>query len=406
MTDVLVEVGFLGPSLLTAFRLDDPEYGVLDEGVLGIGITLVDVSARAASVSIRRGRQNRIDPVQAGRATVILRNNDGALDPLNTASVLYPGVEPRRPINIYADSVQVYAGFVDDIDLEYTPGGDAAVRIEASDGLTRFALASFPSAGEVFTAEDSGARIQSVLNSNVNFWDGLTDLDTGDSLLAAGTAKGNALEYLQLVERSEGGFFFVARDGKLTFRNRNNPAQNPGALTLSDVPGGIGVCTPYVQLTRQAGIEDIFNEVTAVGPAGTAIASDTNSIETYGIRDLEMNELLLATQGAVEGRVAYEVVRRANAYTSVKTVTVDQSVQPGGCSSTLEHDLGDSVIIVFSPPGVTQQTQTSALVGLEHQWTVGTSWRTSFNLTEESSSAFLILDDVDYGQLGVGALAF
>jgi hypothetical protein len=404
-TDVKVEIGFSGPSLATAFHLDNPVFGLLDSGILGIGVTLVDLSDRAASVSIRRGRQNRIDPVQSGRATVILRNNDGLLDPLNTASALYPGVEPRRPINLYADSIQVYAGFVDDIDLEYTPGGDALVRIEASDGLSRFALADFPSGGETFVQEDSGARIQSVLNTNSALWTGATSLDAGDSQLGAGTASGNVLEYLQLVERSEGGFFFVSRDGTLSFRNRNNPAQNPGALTLSDA-SGTGVCTPYVELARQAGIEDIFNEVTAVGPAGTAVATDADSIDTYGIRDLNLSELLLATQTAVDGRVEYEVIRRANAYTSVRTVTVDQSVQPGGCGLTLIHDLGDSVEVVFSPPGVAQQIQTSALVGVAHQWTVGRTWRTTFTLTEEEPGDFLILDDVDYGRLGVGALAF
>jgi len=402
---VRIEVGFSGPSLRTAFRLDDATYGRLDSGVLGIGITLVDLSERAVSLNVRRGRQNRIDPVQAGRATVILRNNDGVLDPLNTASSLYPGVEPRRPINLYANNQQVFAGFVDDIDLDYTAGGDAVVRIEASDGLSRFALAEFPPAGQAFAAEDSGARVQSVLDSDPDLWTDDVDLDVGDSVLGAGTATDNVLEYLQKVERSEAGFFFVARDGVLTFRNRNNPAQNPGSLILSDIPGS-AACTPYVELSRQAGIEDIYNKVEAVGPGGTAIAQDEDSIDTFGIRELDLRELLLDEQDDVQQRVAYEVGRRADAYTSVRTVTVDQSTQSGGCTLTLQHDLGDSVDIVFTPPGVAQQTQTSVLVGVEHNWTVTRSWRTTFLLTQADAGQFLVLDDVDFGQLDVGALAF
>lgn len=404
MTVPKVEIGFSGPSRRTAFQLDNPVYGRLDSGVLGIGVTLVDVTDRLVSLDVRRGRAEQTEPTQSGQATVVLRNRDGVLDPLNTTSSLYPGVEPRRPINIYADDVQVYAGFVDDLDLQYTAGGDAEVIVKASDGLARLALAQFPTAGTAFAQADSGQRVSDVLAAVPEAWSDPTDVDTGDSVLAAGTATGNVLQYLQQVERSEGGFLFVARDGDLTFRNRNNPAQNPGGLIVSDAGGT--ACTPFVEISRQAGIEDVYNRVTAVHAGSTATATDQTSVDDYGLRELDLGELLLDSLSDTEQLVQFEVVRRAAALTSVKTVTVDQSATSGGCSLTLQHDLGDSVVVVFTPPGVAQQTQTSVLLGVDHRWTVGSTWRTTFSVASRDDDQFLILDDVDYGQLDVGVLAF
>lgn len=404
MTVPKVEIGFSGPARRTSFQLDNPTWGRLDSGVLGIGVTIVDLTSRLLSLQISRGRQDKTEPVRSGRAQVVLLNRDGELDPLNTVSSLYPGVEPRRPINIYADGVQVYAGFVDDIDLGYSPGGDAIVRVSASDGLSRFALAEFPDSGLAVPLEDSGSRIATVLASNTALWTGGTSIDPGDSDLAAGTATGNILSYLQKVEQSEAGFLFVDRTGDLAFRNRNNPAENPGGLILSDAGGT--ACTPFIEIERQAGIDDLYNRATATFGTVQYAAQDDDSIADYGLRTLDFGEILLDSVTSVEERLEYEVVRRSTVLTTVRSVTVDQSSTSGGCSLTLQHDLGDSVRVIFTPPGVAQQSQESAIAGVAHSFTRGATWRTTFRLSPLDDASFLVLDDVDFGQLDVGALAF
>ena len=91
MTTVKVEYG-----KAALFTLDSLEFGVLDTNLLGVGEVLVDVSDRVVSLSVSRGRQDALEPVRSGQASVTLRNFDGVLDPLNTASPLYPGVEQSR----------------------------------------------------------------------------------------------------------------------------------------------------------------------------------------------------------------------------------------------------------------------------------------------------------------------
>jgi len=399
VTVAKVEIGFEGPARATAFRLDDPVYGLLDSGVLGVGETLVDLSSRLVSLQVRRGRTDDTEPSQTGRAGVVLRNRDGVLDPLNAASSLYPGVEPRRTVNIYADGVQVFSGFVDDIDLQYEPGGDANVLVTASDGFSRLALATLGT-GIAVSEEDSGARISSVLAADSNLWAGTTDLDTGDSTLVAGTATGNALTYLRTVAQSEGGFLFVSRDGSLTFRNRNNPAQNPDSLTLSDAAGA---AVRYTQIGRVAGVDDLFNIVTAASGGTTYTAQDSDSIADYGVRDLDLGALLLSADDT-QDRVDYELAKRSRPLTRVSAITVDQSVSAS--TAVLNHELGEAVDIVFTPPGVAQQQQEAVLIALEHRFTAGQSWRTVFGLVSRDGSPFLVLDDVTYGLLNTGTLAF
>ncbi|HEY7824153.1 MAG TPA: hypothetical protein VIG24_15030, partial [Acidimicrobiia bacterium] len=154
MTTVRVEYG-----KAVLFELDSAEFGVLDQNLLGVGEVLVDVSDRVVSLSVQRGRRDAIEPTRAGQASVTLRNLDGELDPLNTASALYPGVEPARSLNIYADDIQVFAGVVDDIDLAFDPSGDAVVQVQCSDRLSNLALAEFPPAGLAVGEEDSGTRV-------------------------------------------------------------------------------------------------------------------------------------------------------------------------------------------------------------------------------------------------------
>ena len=402
MTVAKVEIGFEGPARAVAFRLDDPVYGLLDTGTLGIGEALVDLSDRIVSLTVRRGRADDTEPSQAGRAQVTLRNRDGVLDPLNTASSLYPGVEPRRTVNIYADDKQVFSGFVDDINLDYTAGGDAVVQVSASDGFSRLALATFGT-GLAVSAEDSGARVSSVLASDADLWSGTTDIDTGDSTLTAGTATGNVLAYLRQVAQSEGGFLFVSRDGKLTFRNRNNPAQNPDGLTLSDAGGT--ACTPYTSIRRNAGVEDLYNVISGTVGETELSASDQDSIDDYGVRDLELGDLFLSASDA-QDRLDYELAKRSRPLTRVFAVEVDQLSTPSGCTKTLDHELGEAVTVVFTPPGVAQQTETAVVIAIEHLFTVGQSWRTVFGMIPRDGSPFLILDDVTYGLLDTGTLAF
>jgi hypothetical protein len=391
MTVIKVEYG-----KAVLFQLDSPDFGVLDTNFLGVGEELVDVSNRVVSLSVRRGRQDALEPVRSGQASVTLRNLDGALDPLNEASPLFPGVEPARTLNIYADNVQVFGGLVEDIALDFTAGGDATVQVSASDNLSRLALAEFPPDGLAVGEENSGVRVGDVLDSDPRYWPAGRDIATGDSVLAAGTATGNVVQYLNTVALSEGGTLFVGRDGDLVFRNRLFAVtQTP--VVLSDD----GTDVEYETLVRQTSGESL--RTVAFGERnGTRLEREnTLGLLRFGFRALDLGTLLLRTDADVNQRLDFELTLRSVPKPTVREVTVSQLRQAN--TDVLGLELGDPVVVDFTPPNVSQVSESGVVLNVRHDFTVGAGWRTTVGMQPAVLAGFMILDD---GRLDVDALAF
>ena len=399
MTVVRAEVGFSGPGVAQSFKLDSPTRGLLGTARLGPFDALVDLSDRVRSLTVRRGRSDLTEPVQVGRAQVVLDNRDGALDPQNEASAFFPGVQPRRSVKLYGDGEQVFDGFVDTISLDYTLDGDATVVVTAQDGLSRLGIVNFPGNGLAVSSEASGDRVDTVIASNANYWSGGLDVATGDSTLAGGTATGNVLQYLRTVETSEAGLLFASRTGDLVFKNRNSPG---GSAVIDLADDGTGVA--YEEIGRASGDDDLFNFITA--SFGTAVVSavDADSEESFGVRELDLGTLLLETEAVTQDRVEYELVRRKDQLPSVRSVRVSQ--ERAAAAAALSSELGDRVQVIFTPPGVGTLTQISRVIGVSHSFTVGAGWRTSLSLRSLEADPFFILDDATLGRLGTGRLAY
>ena len=391
MTTVRVEYG-----RAILFTLDSAAFGVLDTNLLGVGEVLQDVSDRVVSLSVRRGRQDALEPVRSGQASIILRNLDGALDPLNEASPLFPGVEPARTLNVYADDVQVFAGIVEDIDLTFTAGGDAEVAITASDDLSRLALAQFPPAGLAVPEQDSGTRVNDVLDSDSRYWPGNRDIALGDSTLAAGTAENNVVQYLNTVARSEGGVVFVGRNGDLVFRNRLF-AVTATPLELSDD----GTEVEYESIVRQTSGESLRTVAFADRDGTRRERENTLGLLRFGFRALDLGDLLLRTNEEVDQRLDFELTLRAQPKPTVREVRVSQLREAN--TDVLSLDLGDPVVVEFTPPNVTQVTESGVVLNIAHEFTIGNGWRTTIGMEPAVLEGFFILGS---SRLGFDALAF
>jgi len=379
------------------FELGSPTNGVLGENLLGIGETFVDVSDRAVSLSVSRGRRDVLEPVSAGRASVVLQNRDGLLDPLNTASSLYPGVEPARTLKVYGDGIQVFEGSVDDIALGYAPNGEAIVTLTATDGLEKFSLAEFPTAGTAFPQQDSGARVSAVLGVNSSWWSGGTAISSGDSTLAAGTATGNVLQYLNTVSRSEAGTFFVSREGELSFRNRYYEVGGTALVMADDGSGDVA----YQILSRVSAAEDLRTVAVAERDGTTLSQESTLGVLRFGVRTVDLGEMLLLSDEIVEQRLRFELNRRDTPYPTVSEVQVSQQQQVS--TATIGLELGDPVRVLFSPPGVSQVTEEGVVGSVSHQFTVGVGWRTTVRFEKDPLGDVLVLGT---STLGVGTLGW
>ena len=365
------------------------------------GTAVTDITSSAVQVSVQRGRQDETEPFQAGRATLTVRNLDGTFDPDATPFRL------RDDVVVYwtgnGTAVPVFSGFVEDVTLGYDLSGDATVQVSCVDGLTL--LANQTIVDEAVVQQQSGERVQAVLGNAGVSWPAGTAIDTGISELAAGTATGNALEYLRQVEESEQGYLYVARDGVLTFRNRHTTLNNPIAGTqFSDDGAGI----PYEQVERFSGARSLINKVTGELEDETAReANDLTSQAEFSIRTLDLGIVLLRTAAVLEEFVEYLLAQFAEPLTTVDRLTVNLDRLAASDQEKLaSFELVDICDVEFSPPGRSQFTDALLVQGVQHTVTVGQAWRTTLSFQRRDTRSFVILDDVTAGRLDFNVLAF
>lgn len=401
-----VEVGFdlsgLGGPF---FTLDDSVQGVLDNTQFTLGGTLFyDVSNRVRSINLTRGKSRELDRFTAGQTSVDFNNNDRAFDPLYTSSPFYGQIVPRRDVRIKANGSAVFYGYVDDWNLNYSTDGLSTCRMDASDAFT--ILAQQALTGGTATAQLTGARFNAVLDRSEVSWPATQrNIEAGQQTLQADIVEPNtnALEYLQLVNSSEPGSFFVGANGNLTFVDRSDAISSTGLLTFAD--DGTGV--PFVELGVVYGSELLYNRIIVSRlNGGTAIANDTDSQNSYGISVLEADNLLVATDTDASSLASYLLGQYSEPEYRFETLGVAlESLSDANTAAVLGVELGAVVRIKFTPNNIgTQIDNYARVIAIDHSIVTG-SHRLVFGFQTLDYASF-ILDDGEFGKLDIGRLGF
>jgi len=400
-----VEIGFdlTDNPVAPFFRLDDDPQGRLDNTEYRLAGTLFyDVTEYVISVDIQRGKSAILSTFPPGECKVEFTNHNRYFDPLFVASPFYPEIVPKREIRVTSGGELVFQGWVEDWDLDYQPNGDSVAVAKAVDTLSVIANQTLDS----FTpsVEKAGARINAVLDRPEIGWPStLRDIDEGavDMSTTVVPVDTNALQYLQNVAGSDPGYVFVTADGKFAFRDRRKAPTSADLVELGE--GGI----PVTNLAVNYGSELLFNRVTVSREGGgTAIASDIGSQESYGIRDLTVNNTQLNSDAdLIDLVVGYASLfsrpeyRFDNVGISLhKLSEVDQA-------KILNLEIGDICSISFTPNGIAPQIVRYVEVR-EINHNVQTTFHTVELGFDETRYAPLILDDAVFGRLDVGTLSW
>lgn len=383
------------------FVLDDPVAGVLGNTEYGLGgLGFVDVSQYVSALSIQRGKNRDLDRYSAGNVRVALNNQTRFFDPYAATEV---DPIPRVPVRISYDGVQQFYGIIDDWDYSYEPGGVSYATISATDEFTklarRFAITSGTASPSL-----SGARVEAVLDMFTVDWP--TDkrsIDTGDSQLCTQEWSGqNALEYLQLVEKSEQGQLFMGKDGNLTFRSRSaSTPRSAGLVTFADDGSGID----YKRVFVNYGTELMVNRATVTAPLATAVANNELSQITYGVIAEEI-ETVCAPGDVVQNIADFTVAKYAQPEYRFDALVVDITRLPSGDISTImDLELGDVVEVKFTPNNVGDPIdQYAQIIGIEYDVEVDT-YDVIFRLSSLDFTS-LVLDDTEFGKLDVYTLGY
>jgi len=387
----------------TLFILDDPVEGVLDDPDNTLsGFVFVDVTNYVQAVNIQRGKSRLLDRYESGTASIVFNNSTRAFDPKYAASPFFGAIYPRLNIRISANGMIQYTGVIQDWNIEYDPAGPSFASASCSDRFTNLTQSILPN--DYQELQLSGARVNAILDlPEVNWPSDNRQIGTGQSLLQEDLIPENtdALSYLQLIETSEQGQLFIAKDGKLVFHERNYAPVFDS--TFADDGTGI----PYAEINVVYGTELLFNRIEA-NPLGDvkSVASDPVSENAYGISTLNLTDLLNDSPTEVESMTDYLLSIYKEPEYRFDTLRIAlHKLTKELQDEVLGIELSDIIYVKFTPSNLPPAIdEYSTVIKIDHEVGVAEHFIT-FSLGSTGANA-LILDSPALGVLDVATLLF
>ena len=334
----------------------------------------------------------------------MFNNNLRTFDPTYTSSPFYGQIVPKRKLRISVDGFYQFIGIIDDWNLSYSPSGESLAEAIASDAFVTLANTTLTTG--LTTAQLSGARVTAILDDPlVSFPAEDRSIDTGNTFLGQDSIAEDttALSYLQLVEESEAGNLFIGRDGKLVFRARNSSLVNSGKTFADD---GTGIRYKSVDVTY--GSELLYNEINAT----TIITNDTITVTSaesqsaYGILSYNSSGLLINSLTDLNSYANYLLGKYDNPEYRFEAMEFELlRLNDTDFDNMITLELGDTVIVKFTPNGITPAIQQyGTIVRIEQSITMDS--HTMVVGLSTSSPIPLILDSSAFGILDVNSLAW
>lgn len=370
------------------------------------GDIATDITNDVVRVNIRRGKESQLfAAIPAGRWTVQLENQSRKYDPLYASSPYTGNIVPGKRLQITANGVPIADGNIEDWNYEYGVGDLGVAYAECADALAQLAMCEFD-AWTATAAETAGPRITAVLDrAEVNYTLN-RDIDTGVSTLQGDSVSWgtNVASYLGTVAASDLGWFYAARNGSVTFRDRHYSLNNAAAVAFADDGTGL----PFVAIAVSYGAEKLFNRVGIERVGGTQqTANDTTSQAAYRVRSLTQSGLLLDSDTQAADMASYLLGIYAAPELRISQLVVDlPTLSEAEQNSVLSLDITSLVQVTFTPNSVGSAIVRTCIVeGIAHDITPG-SHVVTLSLGDTDRRSFVRLDDTIFGKLDSNVLAF
>lgn len=372
--------------------------------------TWTDVSHDAIALHIARGRQHALDRIEAGTATVILRNLSNQYWPDNTNSPYTGNIKPGKCINLRAtyggNTYDLFTGFIESWQPSWQEiaGRCPMMTLTCADLIKN--LSRFEITGAGYAQELSGTRVGNVLDSYG--WDAaLRDIDTGSStILATGAmANVNAWEHLSNVQDTERGQVFIDGDGNVVFHDR--PARlaspyNTSQATFGDDTGE----NIYRNIEPSYDDDFIFNSVSITRTGGTVqTATDAASQTTYGPRAMSKSSLLMTADSEALSQAQYLVGQYKDAVLRAKSLTIwPQRDEANLYPKALGHDIATRITLRLNQASLDKDYH---IEGVTHDYDARDGvWVTSWQLSDADNKTYWSLGDTGFSELGDTTILF
>jgi hypothetical protein len=391
--------------------LDSATKGILGTNKLGSGTLPIEITDLVTRVAIRRGRNRITSKFEFGSADVVLYDQNGDWNPMNTAGAYYPDLVPLRQIIIYAtyggSDYYLFSGYITNYDTGFRQGNEdlSTVTLKCVDAFKLLAGSAISTVSGAPAGQLSGARVNALLDA-VDWPVSLRNIDTGESTLQAdpGTSR-NVLEALQTVENSEFGGIFVDGESKVNFVDRNTLISRP-ATSLYDF-SDTGADISYTNAVVAFDDTNLINDVTVTRAGGTAQnVFDQISIDTYFLHSGIRDGILVQTDAEALNQAKGILATRKDPEIRIDSIQLNlyDDTNPNKPLAGVDIDLLDGITVTKTMPGSSSVTQPSLVNAIHHDITKS-SWNTTL-FTSEPLLAGFVLNSTVSGILGEDVLSY
>ena len=391
-------------------------------------ISFTDISAYVRQFVTKRGRQNELGQFVGGTASLLLSNADNRFNPNNTSSPYYDTVagitkiQPYKPMRILAEynsvTYPVFYGFLDMIPVSYPAiGADSTVVFNCVDAFKIFKSQTLTSAGwrlgrggfselgisTVLGYEDeqelSSERVVRLLNQ-IQFPTALRDIQTGTNQVISQSASGDdILTAIQACEKAENAQFFIGKDGKAVFRNRNYRLSNTKAIDIQARFSNDGTNLPYTDVVTSFDTHEVRNVYEWTRTGGNAqFVSDANSVQRY--RPISSTETTINVSDAdVLSLIEQKIAETALPIVRIDSLKINPRQNVNIWEKALGLEFGDRISVKIVNPDTSSYTDELWIESVSHSVNASSQqWDLTYTLSPASSSGWVL----GLAQLGIG----
>jgi hypothetical protein len=399
-----------------------------------------DVTTYAMAISTSRGHDKPLDDFPAGTCAVTFRNTDGRFDPLNAAGPYYGDLVPLVPMRVSAlesDGLTrdyLYTGFVQPLNgwthVSVADGRSATMTmscvdftailartdlaaitdIEFENEGVRFALLGLSGLGVsrdiikvrrqlqqiggiavegLFGSITSGEQLNLLVNGGIIPSPGggwlITGMNNAVVIVQQFEGGQNCLDFVNLLARSEGGAFFVRKDGVARFDGKWSLIQNAaGFLQFNDSGGGIDFATSDFALDYAS---VIYNQG-SISPRDQdpQVVDNATSVTRYGTSTYAQTGLLMDGSAEAMAQARHIGTVYGDPVASPRSLKIYPQRSSVERDTALAVELRDRVTVKFKPPGNSSQHTTDCFIErINHELTPA-GWTTTFGFS--SAEAF------------------
>ena len=376
-----------GASFGTVMVLGTGQLGFAELGTVVPNI--VDVSASVLKISSRRERSLLQDKYISATAVVRVNDPTGNWNPQNTSSIYYPNVQPLRKIQIQADYggtlYPIFSGYITEYKYTYPTSQETGfVDFICYDAFRLFFNSNVNVVTGATAGQDTGTRVGKILDM-VSFAPSQRSIQTGNTTCQVdpgGTR--SVLQACQTLEFTEQGAFYIDKEGKAVFKNRQYvvDAQSASPTKFSNVTGSPDINYSGIQFNFDD--KTIVNSATVTRVGGTAqTATDATSIAAYFTHAITAPDMLMQTDANALALATAYVTSRKDTTIRIDSITLDlvTLAYGAGIVAALDLDYFDTMEITNDGQGGSTIVKTLQCQGVGHDITPNT-WTTVLTTQE------------------------